>query len=229
TARRYTSDRTQAKLSRWLTLSRAFDAWDRFDHARADRLLGAAPDGLAEYRTFLSVLQGHRGHGFELVEDLLRNAERRAAQSHYDDAVGRLYRAIELTAQVWLRERHRIDTSCVDLERVPETQRDKLFQLRDRQNKAIKVGLLTAWDLIAAFPDDPLGVQFLPRRAKLLQFLSHRNNSLLAHGIRPVSESDYRSQVEFVENFLTDAIERAIDTLQARRIVTLPQFPTSFD
>jgi hypothetical protein len=33
------------------------------------------------------------GHGYEIVEDLLLNAERRAMQDRYDDAVGRLYRA----------------------------------------------------------------------------------------------------------------------------------------
>ena len=44
------------------------------------------------------------GHGLEAVEDLLRNAERRASQQRYDHAVGRFYRAMELTEQLLLKQ-----------------------------------------------------------------------------------------------------------------------------
>ena len=45
-----------------------------------------------------------KSSGYEKVGDLLRNAERRAAQSRFDDAVARLYRALELFAQLRLRK-----------------------------------------------------------------------------------------------------------------------------
>ncbi|MDB9309098.1 hypothetical protein PN471_10700 [Aphanizomenon sp. CS-733/32] len=45
---------------------------------------------------------GTEGHGYEIVQDLILNAERRATQQRYDDAVGRLYRALELLAQIRL-------------------------------------------------------------------------------------------------------------------------------
>ena len=38
-----------------------------------------------------------------MVEDLLLNAERRAIQGRYEDAIGRIYRAIELIAQIRLK------------------------------------------------------------------------------------------------------------------------------
>jgi hypothetical protein len=48
------------------------------------------------------------GHGYEIVEDLLLNAERRAMQDRYDDAVGRLYRALELLVQIRLLQTYDI-------------------------------------------------------------------------------------------------------------------------
>ena len=51
--------------------------------------------------------------------DLWRNAERRAAQGRYDDAVARVYRLLEWSAQWLLRSRCGIDTGDVSPERVP--------------------------------------------------------------------------------------------------------------
>ena len=82
------------KINKWIVLCRAFDAWDRFQHKKASELLKAVKDKwIGQYKAFLGVLVAQRGHGFELVEDLLLNAERRAVQGRYDDAIARLYRA----------------------------------------------------------------------------------------------------------------------------------------
>jgi CRISPR-associated protein (TIGR03985 family)/CRISPR-associated protein (TIGR02710 family) len=91
------------------TCCQAFDAWDRFDHLEAWELLSPymrikmiQPLGLflrkvlnsrASIDPDFQTSEGTAGHGYEVVEDLLLNAERRATQHRYDDAVGRLYRA----------------------------------------------------------------------------------------------------------------------------------------
>jgi CRISPR-associated protein (TIGR02710 family) len=228
TAARFAGDATIATLQRWLSLCRAFDAWDRFDHQTARQLLQPYRGVVDAYKTFLTLLLEGRGHGFELVEDLLLNAARRAVQGRYDDAVGRLYRAVELTAQVWLWQRHGIETGSVNVTSVPEAISGRVEKERDEKG-VIKIGLLLAWDVIAAFSGDSLGEYFKPHRSALLNFLIVRNNSLFAHGLSPVSEGDYRLHAPFVEKFVRDAIDCTLMSLAKKRIVTLPQLPTKWE
>jgi hypothetical protein len=228
-AARFASDATMAVLQRWLSLCRAFDTWDRFDHASARRLIQPYRKDFVPYAIFLdAVVEGKGAHGFEWVEDLLLNAERRAAQGRFDDAAGRLYRAVELTAQVWLRQRHGIDTGKVDVSRIPDTIKAKV-EKESNGDSNIKIGLLMAWDVIAAFGDDPLGACFQPERATLWDFLSVRNQSLFAHGATPIGERDFRQHAPLVQAFLQKAMESGIAALGKKRIITLLQLPTEWE
>ncbi len=228
TAERFTTDASSNKLQRWISLCRAFDAWDRFDHAQATRLLQPYRGVADNHKTFLAQLGDGRGHGFELVEDLLLNAERRAAQGRYDDAVGRLYRALEMTAQIWLKQKHGLDTSGVNSAAVPDSIRGELEQSRDDRG-TIKVGLDMAWRLAGAFPDDPVGAKFADNRGWLLTFLSVRNQSLFAHGRRPIGISDYETHGKRVISFLQEALFEALNSLNRKPIVTLEQLPTDWE
>jgi hypothetical protein len=226
---RFASDTTMATLQRWLCLCRAFDAWDRFDHATARRLLQPFRKDFVPYGIFLeAVVEGKAAHGFEWVEDLLLNAERRAAQRRFDDAVGRLYRALELTAQVWLSQRHGIDTGNVALSRVPDSIKTKIEKERAEGDK-IKVGLSLAWDMITAFTDDPLGTRFRSERGTLKDFLGVRNESLFAHGVTPIGERDYQRHGPRVQAFVRTTMDEGIAALGKKRVVTLGQLPTSWD
>jgi hypothetical protein len=228
TARRFASEQTVQRLTKWLALCRGFDAWDRFDHAAAQQVLRPLRGHVDEHKKFLEVMLADRGHGFELVEDLLRNAERREAQERYDDAVGRLYRALELTAQRWLKLRYGIDTGSVDPDLAPSSQRDALTHHENEQG-VIKIGLRAAWDLIAAFADDPLGTCFGEHRKHVLNFLTVRNESLFAHGLQPIGARDYQTHVGFVTSFVEQSIEMAMEPLGKRRIARLLQFPSQWD
>ncbi|RMG37399.1 MAG: TIGR02710 family CRISPR-associated protein, partial [Planctomycetota bacterium] len=225
-ARKHVSQRYLQTLEHWRLFALAFDAWDRFDHQSARDLLAAAPRSFPLHSRFANVLARDTGHGFELVEDLVRNAQRRAAQRRYDDAVGRFYRATELTAQIWLRKRHEIDTADVDLQRVPEAVRDDLATQRRSEGEPVRIGLLRAWDLIAAFPEDPLAPVFTEARPRLLNALEVRNLSLFAHGLRPITAEDYRRIAEFLEPWLNQAIDAATAALGKPRRDPLPQLPT---
>ncbi|MFM7149536.1 MAG: TIGR02710 family CRISPR-associated CARF protein, partial [Gemmataceae bacterium] len=214
-AARYASEETRGLVENGMALCRGFDAWDRFDHALARQALEPlAKDFLNHWRN-LKILAGEaRGHNFELVEDLCLNAERRHLQGRNDDAVGRLYRALELTAQVWLQQHYEISTGNVLLEKVPSSHQAKLsrFAVADDSEKepTIKIALLQAWDLIAAFPDDPLGKHFMDHRSFLVNFLSVRNFSLFAHGTNPIHERDYRSYSGRINSFLTTCLNLAV-------------------
>ena len=221
------------RLRRGIVLCQGFDRWDRFEHAAARDCLEAHQRELVPYWRVLKALCGaDRGHGFEWVEDLLLNAERRFAQGRHDDAIGRIYRAVELTAQVWLKERHGLDTADVDLGRVPAAMREGLERHRTEGKKGqpgpVKIGLRDAWELIAAHPDDPLGALYGPMRGPLLAFLSVRNASLFAHGVRPITRADYEGHVPGVRAWLGEAIAAAVPALGRKWQVRLEQFPTDF-
>jgi len=228
-AKRFASEATMAMLQRWLALCRAFEAWDRFDHATARQLIQPYRKDFVPYAIFLdAVVEGKGAHGFEWVEDLVLNAERRAAQGRFDDAVGRLYRTVELTAQIWLQQRHGIDTGKVDIARLPESIKAKVEKERN-EDSDIKIGLLLAWDVIAALADDPLGALFQPERGAMKKFLSVRNQSLFAHGLTPIRERDYREHAPRWIEFVRKAVDSAIKALGKKRVNILPQFPTEWE
>lgn len=180
------SPELQREIQRFVTLSRGFDAWDRFDHARAAQILAHYQAEIVPNWKFLKILTGQsKGTGYEPVFDLVRNAERRAARGRYDDAVARLYRALEMLAQIRLKQREpSLDSSDLKLDLLPENVRQAYA---NRQGK-IKLGLQEDYDLLSTL-DDSLGKFFASERSKILATLEKRNASILAHGIRPCDET----------------------------------------
>ncbi len=184
-------------------------AWDRFHHAEALDLLkahlpvalaiaeawrhGAKVRVLAELEarlTFLARTAEKSGKPtMNLLADLLANADRRAQTGRYDDAVARLYRALELAAEADLYQR----TGVVLKD--PSTWPESIgSDLRERAEKLL--GLTRVLDL--AFDLDlRLGhrgtlAQELRSRIKSIEpVLRRRHESILAHGTRPVGEKDY--------------------------------------
>lgn len=201
------------QLQRARALCRAFDAWDRYELELAQRLLEPYRRDwhprlsvLGELRGVVSAFTSTSGQSgdqqrlaelerlrdpYVAVEDLLLNAERRAAQGRYDDAMARVYRALELFVQLRLWLGHRIDTGDVDLTRLPEDLRSQ-YATRLERGRPLTLALLQAWDVLAAFPDDPLADWLRAERGRLLDWTRHRNYSLLAHGFTPVTQNVWR-------------------------------------
>jgi CRISPR-associated protein (TIGR02710 family) len=192
-------------------LARAFDAWDRFDHKsckdaldnveKARNDLKAALGDASSQRLTVS-LQGLAGHIRELlaaappsrhhVVDLLANAKRRKDEGRLDDAVARLYRAIEAVAQVALKERHGVEsTEKVPIDSVPEPLRSEL-QPRVKDG-VVALGLQDDYELLAGLKD-PLAETF--KKANLngtKSPLVARNKSILAHGFERISQNALNS------------------------------------
>lgn len=219
----------KAMLQRWLSLARALDSWDKFDHASAWHLLHNYRPKYTELVMFLEAVIWSRrkldvefssqqllglrrkpkGHGYEVVEDLFFNAQRRAAQRRFDDAVARLYRALELLAQTRLKLGYDIDTGNVSLERLPSELREEYQRLADSKGK-IKLPLTPAFELLAMLADfyrEPLGTLYKQYMNKVKEFLSIRNKSLLAHGLTPVRAEDWEKASSFFARLKNKAFE----------------------
>jgi CRISPR-associated protein (TIGR02710 family) len=218
------------------------DAWDRFDHHRAVQVLqGLGERSLDQNLLFpLKRVIGSRrlldaeaeeqkwpqmrGHGLEAVEDLLLNAERRASQDRFDDAVGRLYRAMELAAQLPLKISFDIETASLNLAKLPDSLRES-YALKQEQTggEPLKIALKTAFDLLAEL-DHPIGLCWAEKRSELLNSLNVRNASLFAHGFRSI---DYGTWCSF-RDVVTGFLQRVIALAQAeRQSPLLQQLPSN--
>jgi CRISPR-associated protein (TIGR02710 family) len=165
------------------------------------------------------------GHGLEAVEDLLRNAERRAAQDRYDDAVGRLYRAMELTEQILLKKTADIDTANVDIEKLPEQLKEVYWSKKQSSADGgkLKLALTNAYDLLADL-QHPVGLRWRQQRSRIQDCLKTRNHSLFAHGFSPISYGDWKSLSGTLGPFLQQAIDEAI---QQAKLSPLGQLPST--
>lgn len=219
------SGEKRSELLKIRTLCLAFDAWDRFDHDRAYEHLRAYADEFHEHIKYLAHLRVKEGR-YELVGDLLRNSERRAYQKRYDDAVARLYRALELFAQLRLREHFKGEDNQREEQHgsivlmshmLPESLREK-YSSFDEKGK-LKLGLDKSYELLFDL-GDAVGNKYMERKNALLDILKLRNNSILAHGLTPLDEKDYLKAKGVIESFLKEvasAIKASLEVPQLPR------------
>lgn len=208
----------------WVTYCQGFDAWDRFDHVRAAQLLATVPGQAVPWRLLKSLTGQARATGYEPVLDLLRNAERRAARGRFDDAVARLYRAIELFAQTRLRQHEpSLDSSNLDLDCLPEPIRPAYEKIRELNQmrgwgSEVKLGLMEDYTLLVEL-EDPLGQVFASRKDRLREALKKRNLSILAHGGEPVGRAGYDQMYDVAQELIAEGLKALAIDLSA------PQFP----
>lgn len=210
-----------------LDYCKALDAWDKFDHSAAFRLISrfmGRPE-ITPLVLFLKRVMASRaaidteyvavatmgGHGYEVVEDLVRNAGRRAAQARFDDAVGRLYRALELLAQVRLKQARGIETGNVALDKLPESLKPRYAAMKDAVKGEIRLGLRNSYELLAALDGDPLGELYGARGNALMDKLEIRNQSILAHGFRPVTAAKHDAVAGVFVPFIRDGVAACVD------------------
>lgn len=143
--------------------------------------------------------------GRRLLADLVANAVRRADVEHrYEDAVARLYSAIEKMAKVRLRVGHDIDNSRVPPDRIPDPDKrgDWVRQCADEgTGGALKLPLFKSFELLHDL-GDPLGEAFRCREEELKKILDVRNKSLVAHGFEPVRRDTYEKMLVIALDFL---------------------------
>ncbi len=196
-----------------LLLSEGYGAWDVADYGMALEKLRAAREELAAGFTepafaqraaaltgriagHLSFLGRVRGKlSVENVVDMVENARRRIAdQGRYDDGVARLYRAVEMYHQWRLQERNALSTTDVHWDRVPKDVREIFLEATHLLELPEDLDLTRArvLDRIlngAVFEDDNV----------FRDLLQKRNNSILAHGLKPVGEGPSRLFLEYVD------------------------------
>ena len=157
------------------------------------------------------------------LPDLLNNAQRRIIEGKYDDAVARLYRAMELISQIRLNQYNFMDKSMINSDKTFQVDKNKL------KKKLYKSSLaeISNWNPTGWNYDN---VEFLDldsgNNYKLLNIVSKeskydlsnstkklvsnyykinprvqmRNKSILAHGLRPLNEKEAENLFKLVLN-----------------------------
>lgn len=134
--------------------------------------------------------------------DLFSNAQRRANEGRFDDAVARLYRIIEFIAQIRLQAKG-IDSGDVELSRLSPELQKKYQKFQDQEGK-VRLPLYRDFELLHDL-GDPLGERFFAD-CKLRDLLQCRNNSILAHGNEAVSEEIYTKMHDQVIGYVLEIV-----------------------
>lgn len=214
------------RLTHARALSGVFALWDNFDHKGAWAKFEPFKDALWQCYpalwSALDALRRERNPDNPLpLWDLWRNAERRAAQGRYDDAVARWYRFVEWTAQWLIRRRCGAETADFPRERLPEG-----LALEPGADGKVKLALTNAWRVVAAcYKEDAPGRFHEAHANDLHDLLKRRNSSILAHGFNPVTSDDWGRVLEFNERHFLPMLRDA--TGEAKLKFTEPeQLPT---
>lgn len=196
-------------------LSQGFDAWDKFQYERASLYISRYKDDdiIKPYNAILQQLINIEKlvknwtpetripthNGFILVYDLLYNAERKAAAKYYDDAVSRVYRALEMYEQFALFTNNPpLNTSDLDVNKLPENIQS---DYENSDGKKVQLGLQKGYDLLEKL-DHPIGKVWASYKKKILDTLKFRNHSYFAHGYNPVTDENYESMKNVVWEFI---------------------------
>lgn len=192
----------RANLSAVRNLSRAFSAWDRFEHQEAfgiiENYMKRFGDQLVPYMTQLRLLtqDSPKQAPVQLI-DLWMNAKRKAEHRRFDDATSRAYRLLEWSAQWLLKSEKGIDTSNIPDSAIPSGMNIPLNSKGLRQT-----ALNDSWQLASIVCNEEVGAYWQENENRMKDLLSIRNKSILAHGYEPITEEQWNRINNFIEDEL---------------------------
>jgi len=206
----------QNRLRRYHCLCRAFYQWDIFNHDGAYKLLEPYARYFPKHLVKLKKILGKTGNnGYEPVFDLMLNAFRKAHNQHHDDAMARLYRMIELFAQIRISKIFDCKPGKIPINSLPDEIRDEYMD-RNVRNDILEIGLREDYILLQKM-GDKLGKLYRDQESRILHSLNKRNNSILAHGLNPMQEQEYRKVEKTLTSFVNKGcalIDIEVDELQ---------------
>lgn len=188
----------------------AYDKWDKFQHEKISKdLLSVDITGIKKQtqlnQNAISIINNKTKEQrcYYILADLINNARRRYNETKYDDAIARLYRALELIEQIQLNK-YNIKTSDVNIEKLKEkkVRQDYINRLENiknnQDNNKIKIGVREGYQLLKELKDDIGKYYIVGHREEYKQVLDSRNDSILAHGQTSQTKEDYEKFEELV-------------------------------
>jgi CRISPR-associated protein (TIGR02710 family) len=217
------SDEEKQLVENLINIANAYNSWDKFNHIQFCSYYKKVNFENPEIKQFIvnedTKSKIHRigadikqGIITELtIVDLVNNAKRRFEEGKYDDSVARLYRAMEMLGQWQLKVKYNQDTSNINMTSLPPKTVDWISKYRE--DGKIKIALQKSYQLLDEL-DDELGKEFRDD-SKLSALLKERNESILAHGTKPITKAACDKLLEEVINYCKKYIDN-FDELQCK-------------
>jgi CRISPR-associated protein (TIGR02710 family) len=206
-----------------------YGLWDRFEHNAALKVLSEARRKLAERTQAASMAEydplietaaqnvsflgelASCTKGFAklhpaLAVDLVANAERRIEEGKFDDAVARLYRAVEIVGQAAFEAAFGVPNGKVPSEIIPQELREE-FTAKYGDGSLLKLPLTATFRTLMSV-GDAAGRRFGEHQEELRKVLDARNYSVLAHGLRPLAKETAARLRDIVCSFLPSDARR---------------------
>lgn len=157
------------------------------------------------------------------LPDLLNNAKRRIDEGKYDDAVGRLYRANELIAQIALtnvgiqdhdrlnshkefkiNKEKLIDIMGMESPAVKFVEKNNFYEFDDPKKDTVKLASNSSFQLLEKIEyelnlSSTIGREYKNRNIK--SRINNRNTSILAHGLNPISPKNANELFDLILDF----------------------------
>ena len=134
-----------------------------------------------------------------ILASLINNANGKAEDYRYDDGIARLYRSLELIAQIRLSA-FNLKSSNIDVSILQEknVSSEVIAELeKDKEDGKIKIGLVKDYLLLNELGDE-LGKYYMENENRIKNLTQKRNNSILAHGLQSQSKEDFEEFLEVV-------------------------------
>ena len=161
------------------------------------------------------------------LPDLLNNAYRRIEEGKYDDAVARLYRSIELIAQVSLSNENVINQNSLesnaeffinisDIESKNDLKVDEVLSTfpeycisKKFGKNTFGIGSKSSYELLQALGSE-FAMDYL-NDEEIKTNITSRNKSILAHGLQPIDKDKavelYSQVLKYAKRALPDLVE----------------------
>lgn len=198
----------------FLNICKSYYSWDNMDFENAYDYLTKADfnhlefieirEKLKKNLTALGIIIHSRSQNLKncyILASLINNAQRKAEEYKYDDAIARLYRSFELIAQIKL-SKYDIKSSDVDISILSDKNVSPEFieyLEKTKEDGKIRIGLVSDFMLLNEL-GDKLGKYYVQNESKIKNITQKRNNSILAHGLESQSKEDFDQFLEIVTN-----------------------------
>lgn len=185
-------------------------------------------DDLKKFCAYLNSIEAAKVLDLNFLIDIFLNANRCIIRNRYDDAIARQYRTLEALSQLLLKDNYGIISHEPDFSSLNETQHSAFIKECNNQLLPEKIDLkLGFWLLkILGHPSKELifGPKQLYKNFVLEKILNERNNSILAHGFKPISKAQVDSFQGKLEDLLLKLFEN--DFFETKSRLSLPSMPT---
>jgi CRISPR-associated protein (TIGR02710 family) len=239
---KYTSGEQNLLYDGLVSLSCAYDLWDKFNIKDSKEELEKAIYVLGKVKKFvfidnlikknkegLKILEKlQNGNKIEEILDIFENGNRRMSEEKFDDAISRYYRCLDMIGQYSL-EKYKIDTQELDfsnlsLEIIEKYKKERKGFLPDKYKNGVGgIALKDAFLLLYCL-NDSLGQEYKKIEKKFIGLLTLRNQSILAHGLKPITkEGVEKFRDEIIRPFLIKLSQ--IEKFNLKQKLKKHQFP----